>query len=51
MQQPMEVTRGYFVRAEQINDFIDYLFDVEKLDNYEEVFKRFEKWHNNKQKK
>ena len=48
MQQPMTVTRGYFVRAEQMNDFIDYLFDVEKVDTYSEVWERFEKWQEQK---
>lgn len=48
MQQPKEVTVGYFLRAEQLNDFIDYLFDVEQVDNYEEVWKRFEEWEEKK---
>ena len=44
MQQPREVTAGYFIRAEQMNDFIDYLFDIEQIGDYEELWNRFEQW-------
>lgn len=44
MQQPMTVTKGYFIRSEQMNDFIDYLFDVEQIGDYEELWAEFEKW-------
>lgn len=42
--QPREVTKGYFVQAEELKDFIDYLFDIEQIDDYDEVWERFKKW-------
>lgn len=42
--QPKEVSQGYFSDAEQLKDFIDYLFDVEEVGDYDELFNRFLKW-------
>lgn len=42
--QPMEVTKGYFADAEMMKDFIDYLFDVEQIGGYDELFSKFKNW-------
>lgn len=45
--QPREVTNQYFADAEQLKDFIDYLFDIEKVGDYNEMWKRFERYEEN----
>lgn len=41
--QPREVSNGYFWQAEELKDFIDYLFDVEEIGDYEDLFNKFKK--------
>lgn len=42
--QPKDVTNGYFEQAEELKDFVDYLFDIEKVANYDEAYNRFLEW-------
>ncbi len=45
--QPREVSAGYFIDAEEMKDFIDYLFDVEEIGDYNELWKRFKEYEEN----
>lgn len=42
--QPKTVSNGYFAQAEQLKDFIDYLFDIKKIGNYNELWNEFLEW-------
>jgi hypothetical protein len=46
-EQPIQITQGYFEDAEDLKDFVDYLFDVEKIGVYEELYNKFQKYQEN----
>lgn len=44
MRQPYETTKGYFIGCEKMKDFVDYLFDVENIGDYNELYEKFLQW-------
>ena len=47
--QPREVKNSYFAEAEELKDFIDYLFDIEQVGDYKVLFERFKVWEENQE--
>lgn len=47
--EPKQVTQGYYADAEELKDFVDYLFDIEEVGDYEKLWQKFKDWELNKE--